>query len=61
LNKASGVIVTIPVVVHVVYNTSTQNISQAQIQSQIDILNADYRKLNADTGNVPASVQIACC
>ena len=53
LNKASGVIVTIPVVVHVVYNTSTQNISQAQIQSQIDILNADYRKLNADTGNVP--------
>ena len=54
LNKASGVIVTIPVVVHVVYNTSTQNISQAQVQSQIDILNSDYRKLNADTANVPA-------
>lgn len=54
LNKAAGVIVTIPVVVHVVYNTTAQNISQAQIQSQIDILNADYRKLNADTGNVPA-------
>jgi hypothetical protein len=53
LNKAAGVLVTIPVVVHVVYNTSTQNISQAQIQSQIDILNADYRKLNADTANVP--------
>ena len=53
LNKASGIIVTIPVVVHVVYNTSTQNISQAQIQSQIDILNADFRKLNSDTANVP--------
>ena len=53
LNKAAGIIVNIPVVVHVVYNTSTQNISQAQIQSQIDILNADYRKLNSDTANVP--------
>ncbi len=52
LNKGISVI-TIPVVVHVLYNTTTQNISQAQIQSQIDILNADYRKLNADTANVP--------
>jgi hypothetical protein len=54
LNKSTAAIVTIPVVVHVVYNTSTQNISQAQIQSQIDILNADYTKMNADTAKVPA-------
>ena len=32
-------IITIPVVVHVVYYNSTENISMAQIQSQIDILN----------------------
>lgn len=47
-------VITIPVVVHVVYNTSTQNISDAQIQSQIDVLNADFRKLNSDVGNVPS-------
>ncbi len=45
--------VIIPVVVHVVYNTSSQNISDAQIQSQIDILNEDFRRLNADITNVP--------
>jgi hypothetical protein len=48
------VVVTIPVVVHVVYKTAAENISQAQVQSQIDILNADFRKLNADRINVPA-------
>ncbi|MCB9187582.1 MAG: T9SS type A sorting domain-containing protein [Flavobacteriales bacterium] len=46
-------VVTIPVVVHVVYKTSVQNISDAQIQSQIDVLNEDYRKLNADVSGVP--------
>lgn len=40
--------ITIPVVVHVVWNTSPQNISDAQIRSQIDRLNLDYRKLNTD-------------
>ena len=32
-------IITIPVVVHVVYYNSNENISTAQVQSQIDILN----------------------
>lgn len=40
--------VTIPVVVHVVYNTEAQNISEAQIQSQIDRLNKDFSNSNAD-------------
>jgi Pregnancy-associated plasma protein-A/Secretion system C-terminal sorting domain/Bacterial pre-peptidase C-terminal domain/Fibronectin type III domain len=44
----------IPVVVHVLWNTSAQNISDAQIQSQIDVLNLDYQLLNSDTGLVPA-------
>ncbi len=46
-------VITIPVVVHVVYKTATQNISDAMIQSQIDVLNADFRELNADRINVP--------
>lgn len=45
----------IPVVVHVLYNTSAQNISDAQINSQIDILNADFSATNADLGLVPAA------
>jgi hypothetical protein len=44
----------IPVVVHVVWNTATQNISEAQIQSQIDVLNRDFRQLNPDVSQVPA-------
>ena len=50
-------VVTIPVVVHVVYKTAAENVSDAQIQSQIDILNADFRKLNADVTKVPAAFQ----
>jgi hypothetical protein len=45
----------IPVVVHVVYKTAAQNISDAQIKSQIDVLNADFRKKNADVSTVPAA------
>ena len=44
----------IPVVVHVVWNTAAQNISDAQVASQIDVLNRDYRHANADVGNTPA-------
>lgn len=50
----TGVVV-LPVVVHVVWNTAAQNVSAAQIQSQLDVLNADFRKLNADVANVPAA------
>jgi len=47
-------LVRIPVVVHVVWNTSAQNVSDAQIQSQITVLNRDFRKLNPDISQVPA-------
>jgi hypothetical protein len=43
----------IPVVVHVVYNTDDQNVSEEQIRSQVVVLNADYQKLNADVSSVP--------
>lgn len=38
--------VTIPVVVHIVHKNDTENISEAQIRSQIDVLNIDFRKTN---------------
>ena len=38
----------IPVVVNVLYRTAAQNISQAQIESQIAVLNEDYAGTNAD-------------
>ena len=50
-------VITIPVVVHVVYYNSNENISAAQIQSQIDVLNEDFRRLNADAINTPGVFQ----
>jgi hypothetical protein len=47
-------IVIIPVVVHVLFRTAAENISDAQIISQIDVLNRDYRRLNVDAASVPA-------
>jgi Pregnancy-associated plasma protein-A/Secretion system C-terminal sorting domain/Fibronectin type III domain len=49
------VVITIPVVVNVVWNTASENISDAQIQSQMTVLNNDFRRLNADAGNTPAA------
>ena len=44
----------IPVIVNVLYRTTSENISDAQIQSQIDVLNKDFNALNSDYNNVPA-------
>ena len=54
--NASRSIITIPTVVHVIYEKDSlnQNISNAQILSQIAILNEDFRRLNADTANTPS-------
>jgi hypothetical protein len=38
----------IPVVFNVLYRTSAQNISNSQLQSQIDVLNEDFKGTNAD-------------
>ncbi len=46
--------VRIPVKVHVLYKTAQQNISQEQIQSQIDVLNRDFRKTNSDVSKTPS-------
>jgi len=66
--NATGGIYTVPVVFHVIYNTSEQNISETSIYSQLEILNEDYRKQNSDASNLPsyfssvaADVQIEFC
>jgi hypothetical protein len=46
-------LITIQCVVHVVHKTDEENISDEQIQSQIDVLNADYRGTNADRSKIP--------
>ncbi len=47
-------VVTVPTVIHVVYNTYAQNISYDQILTQINVLNKDFRNRNTDTVNTPA-------
>jgi hypothetical protein len=47
-------VIEIPVIVNVIYRTSTENISATQIQSQIDVLNEDFNNTNADRTKVPA-------
>ncbi|MES2851414.1 MAG: zinc metalloprotease [Bacteroidota bacterium] len=46
--------VEIPVVVNVLYKTAAENISDAQIQSQIDVLNDDFNATNSDFSSTPA-------
>jgi Pregnancy-associated plasma protein-A len=46
---------TIPVVVNVLYSNANENISAAQIQSQIDVLNRDFSATNTDLGLVPSA------
>ena len=53
-NHSEKLIITIPVVVHIIWNTNAENISDAQIESQIEILNADFRRTNIDVINTPS-------
>lgn len=48
---------TVNVVVHVVWKASEENLDDSIILNQIAILNADYNRLNADTGNLRAIFQ----
>ena len=46
-------IITIPVVIHIIYNKPEQNISDAQVMSQIEVLNRDFRGVNSDRKKTP--------
>jgi hypothetical protein len=52
-NPTEQTIINIPVVVHILFNGSAQNISESQIISQLEILNRDFRRKNADSLNTP--------
>ena len=53
LDVRQAKIVTIKAIVHVVHNTDEQNISTAQINSQIAALNKDFRGRNPDRSQTP--------
>ena len=44
----------VPVVFHVIHEGGSENISYAQIEDQMRILNEDFARLNPDTTNTPA-------
>ena len=52
-----GVVYKIPIVFHVLHNGGVENISDEQIYDQIDVLNRDFRRLNADAATVHSSFQ----
>ena len=52
-NLAEEAIVVIDTVVHVVHSNASENISDAQIASQIEALTKDYRATNPDRSKVP--------
>jgi PKD repeat protein len=53
-DHTKGTIYKIPVVFHVIHNGGEENISDEQIYDALNILNRDYRRLNADAANVQA-------
>lgn len=57
-DESAPAVVRIPVVVHVLYKNADENISEQQINSQIDALNRDFRRTNADTVNTPSRFKL---
>jgi hypothetical protein len=57
-SKTAGTIITIPVVVHVIHSGqpigTAPNITDSQVQSQITVLNEDYRKMAGSPGGTNA-------
>jgi PKD repeat protein len=49
---ATAPVYTIPIVFHILHQYGPENISDAQVIDAVNILNRDYRKLNADTAGI---------
>jgi hypothetical protein len=47
--KTAAVNYTIPVVFHIIHNNGSENISDAQVNDEMVILNKDFNRLNSDT------------
>lgn len=64
----TGMVVTIPVVFHVLYTNTTENIPDARLLEQLNVMNKDYSRNNVDAVNtrsmflpVAANTQIQFC
>lgn len=53
-SRTEGTVIKIPVVVHILYHTQSEKISDAQVATQIEALNKYFRRRNADTTSTPA-------
>jgi len=51
--KIEGNIIKIPVVVHILYHSPSEKISNERVQSQLDVLNKCFRRQNADSVKTP--------
>jgi PKD repeat protein len=49
--------VTVPVVIHIIHTGGSSNISDAQVEDAIRVINEDYSKTNRDTTNILATFQ----
>jgi hypothetical protein len=52
--RITNAIYTIPVVVHILYKNNSQNVTDAQIRSQLDVLNEDFGRTNPDAASTPS-------
>lgn len=50
-------VIIIPVVFHVIHDNGSENISEAQVQNAIDVLNADFSAQNSGVNNVNSVFQ----
>ncbi len=53
-SRIEGTVIKIPVVVHVLYHTPEEKITDSQVANQIAALNNYFRKKNTDTTSTPA-------
>lgn len=53
-DTSANEIINVPVVIHLIYKSAVQNISDAQILSQLESLNKDFSNLNNDRVNTPS-------
>lgn len=56
-NRSGAQAVTIPVVFHVVYQNTAENVHDSILQEQLDVLNEDLNATNADLWKVPVAWQ----
>ncbi|WP_395632496.1 T9SS type A sorting domain-containing protein [Flavobacterium sp.] len=68
-NRETNTVITIPIVVHIIHNGdavgSGENITDEQVQSQITVLNQDFRKMintpGYNTNSVGADIEVEFC